>query len=302
MPAFDRMDDAGKAVGFLVDNLCLKDLNPINCGWHQREPLRRFGPGIRDHYILHYVLSGKGVFTCGGRRYPLATAGLFLIRPGEMVSYEADGEEPWGYAWIGFEGAAAEPLLEKAGFAGEIRTAFLPEVKGCFQRIRESDPTRPFSPLRLCRYLYTIMAAMAEQSTALLAAGSTPALYAHRAAAYMQANYDRPITVEGMAAMLGIDRRYFSRLFTREAGMSPQAYLIAVRLQRAAGLLASRLCSVAEAAESVGYADAFTFSRMYKKRYGVSPSITLKTGRPPDALEKEPGQIADPRPSPYNGL
>ena len=61
----------------------------------------------------------------------------------------------------------------------------------------------------------------------------------------MQANYDRPITVEGMAGMLGIDRRYFSRLFTREAGVSPQAYLIAVRLQKAAGLLASRLCSVA---------------------------------------------------------
>ena len=59
MPVIDRMDDAGKAVGFFVDNLHLEDLNPINCGWHQRDSLRRFGPGIRDHYILHYVLSGK---------------------------------------------------------------------------------------------------------------------------------------------------------------------------------------------------------------------------------------------------
>ena len=66
MPVIDRMDDAGKAVGFFVDNLHLEDLNPINCGWHQRDSLRRFGPGIRDHYILHYVLSGKGTFTCGG--------------------------------------------------------------------------------------------------------------------------------------------------------------------------------------------------------------------------------------------
>ena len=53
MPVIDRMDDAGKAVGFFVDNLHLEDLNPINCGWHQRDSLRRFGPGIRDHYILH---------------------------------------------------------------------------------------------------------------------------------------------------------------------------------------------------------------------------------------------------------
>ena len=185
---------------------------------------------------------------------------------------------------------------------GETRTAVLPETRACFQRIRQSDPDRPFSALRLCRYLYTVFTVLEEQSTALYSAGRTPALYAHRAAEYMQANYDRPITVEGMAGMLGIDRRYFSRLFTREAGVSPQAYLIAVRLQKAAGLLASRLCSVAEAAESVGYADAFAFSRMYKKQYGVSPSVTLKMGRTPDTQGKGTGQIADPHRTPYNGL
>ena len=84
MPVIDRMDDAGKAVGFFVDNLHLEDLNPINCGWHQRDSLRRFGPGIRDHYILHYVLSGKGTFTCGGRTYPLEASGLFLIRKSSL--------------------------------------------------------------------------------------------------------------------------------------------------------------------------------------------------------------------------
>ena len=251
---------------------------------------------------LRYERGSGDVYKRQGRTYPLEASGLFLIRPGEMVGYEADEEDPWGYAWIGFEGRAAETLLEKAGFMGETRTAVLPETRACFQRIRQSDPDRPFSALRLCRYLYTVFTVLEEQSTALYSAGRTPALYAHRAAEYMQANYDRPITVEGMAGMLGIDRRYFSRLFTREAGVSPQAYLIAVRLQKAAGLLASRLCSVAEAAESVGYADAFAFSRMYKKQYGVSPSVTLKMGRMPDTQGKGTGQIADPHRTPYNGL
>ena len=76
------MDHARQAVGFLVDNIHLPGLNPINCGWHQRQSRRRFGPGVRDHYILHYVLSGKGVYTCEGETYPVGRQEVFLIRPG----------------------------------------------------------------------------------------------------------------------------------------------------------------------------------------------------------------------------
>lgn len=88
------MDDARQAVGFLVDNMHLPGLNPINCGWHQRQSRRRFGPGVRDHYILHYVLSGKGVYTCEGETYPVGRQEVFLIRPGERICYEADAHTP----------------------------------------------------------------------------------------------------------------------------------------------------------------------------------------------------------------
>ena len=115
----DYMDDARQAVGFLVDNMHLPGLNPINCGWHQRQSRRRFGPGVRDHYILHYVLSGKGEYTCEGETYPVGRQEVFLIRPGERICYEADAHTPWAYAWIGFEGEGAEreraPFWNRAG-------------------------------------------------------------------------------------------------------------------------------------------------------------------------------------------
>lgn len=64
-------------------------------------------------------------------------------------------------------------------------------------------------------------------------------------------------------------------------GISPQAYLVGFRLEKAAALLADRRCTVGEAAKSVGYEDAFVFSRMYKKRYGLPPSATLAAGALP---------------------
>ncbi len=268
------MDDARQAVGFLVDNMHLPGLNPINCGWHQRQSRRRFGPGVRDHYILHYVLSGKGVYTCEGETYPVGRQEVFLIRPGERICYEADAHTPWAYAWIGFEGEGAERLLRAAGFIGPVRTASLPEMREFFQSLKMEKSGTLLSPLLLCGRLYELFDWL-RQRQSVPAAISAPEQYVRRAAEYIRANFARPITVEGLAGAMGIDRRYFSRIFTESMGISPQAYLVGFRLEKAAALLADRRCTVGEAAKSVGYEDAFVFSRMYKKRYGLPPSATL---------------------------
>ena len=197
MPVIDRMDDAGKAVGFFRRQPPFGGLKP-----HQ---LRLASAGLpatlrpRDTRPLYPALCLIRQRNLHLRRADLSAGGFRAVPDpaGEMVGYEADEEDPWGYAWIGFEGRAAEPLLEKAGFMGETRTAVLPETRACFQRIRQSDPDRPFSALRLCRYLYTVFTVLEEQKHRPVFGGAYPALYAHRAAEYMQANYDRPITVEG---------------------------------------------------------------------------------------------------------
>ena len=41
--------------------------------------LHSFGPGMREIYILHYVLRGRGVFEENGRAYPVETGGTFLV-------------------------------------------------------------------------------------------------------------------------------------------------------------------------------------------------------------------------------
>ena len=43
--------------------------------------LHSFGPGMREIYILHYVLRGRGVFEENGRVFPVETGGTFLVRP-----------------------------------------------------------------------------------------------------------------------------------------------------------------------------------------------------------------------------
>mgnify|MGYP000228860360 CR=1 FL=1 len=47
------------------------------------------GSGIRDHYLIHLVVSGKGVFEVGGRTYEVVPGDLFFARPSQLIRYTA---------------------------------------------------------------------------------------------------------------------------------------------------------------------------------------------------------------------
>ncbi len=95
--------------------------------------------------------------------------------------------------------------------------------------------------------------------------------YSQRAKNYIEANYFKNITVEGIAKELGLDRSYLSSLFKEHIGMSPKEYIVSFRLANAAELMAFHDFSPKQAAASCGYFDIFNFSKMFKKKYGVSP-------------------------------
>ncbi len=67
---------------------------------------------------------------------------------------------------------------------------------------------------------------------------------------------------------------YLRKLFQKELGMTPLQYLSDKRLQTAAAMLRSAYNdgNVTEVARQCGFREPLYFSRMFKKRYGVSPS------------------------------
>jgi len=179
----------------------------------------------------------------------------FIILPGEVTTYRADSEEPWHYRWIGFDGELSHR------FAQLPPVVTLPEM--LFGRI---------------------MRLSAQLSTAeYLLAGELFALYAHlfagergvsghvrRVEDYIRSNYMKPIRVEAIAGELNLDRRYLSRLFKQETGVSIQERLIRIRMEEAEHLLLRGYC-VKEAALLSGYEDASSFSRTFKKYMGRTP-------------------------------
>lgn len=88
----------------------------------------------------------------------------------------------------------------------------------------------------------------------------------------IQAHLDHPLTLADLAERAGYSAQHLNRVFQRVLGTTPLKYLAAARLERAAELLRHQSLTVATVARRVGFADATYFSRLFLRRYGLTPS------------------------------
>lgn len=247
-----------------------KDLNPLFVGWQDCKKGHSYGPATRGQYIIHYIVSGKGIFKKGETTYSLSKGNIFLIRPDELIYYKADEVEPWSYIWIGFEGDAICNLLELSGFSDNTDALYLPQCGYIFKNTKESKDLNQSQEIYICGKLYELFAIMIENNSSNNPQ-NMPDLYVQKAKEYFNTHYSINISIEHIAYTLGINRRYLCRIFKKKMGETPQSYLINLRLERAALLLTQYNFSVGDVSRITGYTDIYNFSKMFKKKYGLSP-------------------------------
>jgi AraC-like DNA-binding protein len=118
-----------------------------------------------------------------------------------------------------------------------------------------------------------------------------PARHLLRARDLADARYTEPLGVEEMAATAGLSRAHFSREFRTAFGVSPHAYLLTRRLERAAALLRSTDHSVAEVCMDVGLQSVGSFTTSFKRAYGKTPTAYRASFPPASAHAVVPGCI-----------
>jgi AraC-like DNA-binding protein len=127
-----------------------------------------------------------------------------------------------------------------------------------------------------------------------------PARYLLRAKDFVDARYAEAITVDDLAAVAGLSRAHFSRMFSKTFGESPHAYLQSRRLERAAALLRYTDRSVAEICVMVGLQSIGSFTTSFARVFGKPPAA-YRASLPPAAVHaRVPSCILqrDTRPTP----
>ncbi len=254
-------------------------LHVCNTGLQQCAPGYSWGPGVRDHYLIHFVSSGAGTFCVGGQNFHLHGGQAFIAYPNETVSYCADETTPWEYYWVGFNGAEAGLMLSQTDFSSTAPVLDFKEdstLAHLISAIYDCRGSRNCDTVRMTGRVYLLLAYLIEHSKKGLM--PSPEVYAFKAAEYAQNNYVHGITVSDMANHVGISRSWLYKDFCRHFHLSPFAYLQGLRIDRGKSLLVHTKLSVKEIALSVGFDDPLYFSRVFKKETGVSP-ITYRQNK-----------------------
>lgn len=104
---------------------------------------------------------------------------------------------------------------------------------------------------------------------------------------YVKGHYYEEIKIQNLAQVCGISETHFRRIFQECMNMGPNDYINVIRIQEASRLLLKSFATMEEIAFRVGYGDVSTFTRNFKKMFGMTP---YQWKRSPD---NHSGQLLD---------
>ena len=257
------------------------DLGMYQYGYEQCEPGHSFGPATRNHYLFHYIISGTGTLMADNAKgetqtYSIKSGQGFLIFPGQITTYIADQNLPWEYVWIEFDGLRVKEALDLTELSvntpvyhphsKDLREQLMNEMLYIVHHAKES-------PFHLIGHLYLFLDYLTQsaKSKKLVQSSKMSDYYIKEAINYIEQNFQNNITIEDIAAVCGINRSYFGKIFRNSIGRSPQEFLMNYRMVKATELLKLTSLSIAEIGSAVGYENQLHFSRAFKTIYGVSP-------------------------------
>ena len=223
---------------------------------------------MRSHYeffTAELVLEGAGWLSVGGRYYDVEEGDVYILPPGLDHEYAADRQRPWRKLFFNAGGSLAEALIGCYG----LKTFYLPawrkpEIFHRMRQLYEGSDTDVREEAAVL--LHRLIAA---------AAGGAQSSYSDAVAAaleFIEANLQRRIGLAEIAAAAFLSPSQASRLFRKETGYTPCAYLGRRRIERAMQLLRGTDLRVGDIAARLQFADAFYFSNAFRKAVGCSPT------------------------------
>ncbi len=259
----------------LINNL---DLKLYYCGTQDCNPNHSWGPAIKEHFKIHYIHKGKGIFRLGNETYHLKEGQGFLISPNVIAYYKADDKEPWSYSWCAFDGISAEGYLKRANLTNSnpvFEYTKDDNINKCFEEMMQSINAEKSSDLRLQSLVYLFLATIIDEAVldqSYKESKTNKNMYINKAIDFIQVNYSRKISVLELAKFIGLDRKYISKLFKDIVGVTIQDYLISFRINKAKEMMKDKQLSIGDISRSVGYDNPLIFSKIFKKVNGMAPS------------------------------
>ncbi len=242
-----------------------------------------FSRHVHEGYALGAIEAGALAFRYRGEALVAARGEVNLVVPGEAHDGHAALPGGWAYRMFYLPPAVlvrASAELSAGGKPPHFAPGVLrdPELAAEIFAVHRLalDPEAPLlaKESRLLGLLAAWISRHAEERPQAPRIGSEHAAVA-RTRAFLHDRLTEEVGLERLSSVAGLSPWHLVRVFARETGLPPHAYLVQARLARARELLAGPL-RLADIAAETGFADQAHLTREFKRRFGLTPGACRK--------------------------
>lgn len=243
---------------------------------------------IHYHYFyeLELCLEGSGIYEINNRTYPLQPGMLYLVTPADFHQYRLEDDRPMRYFNVQIP---ADALAEQVNYALYSQTEPIALLLDEAEREQFSD--RLAYMAAVCEQKPELSALLLRNEAESVCIRLLQLLSGRReeevrddvirsAVIYIKDHYRQPISLEEIAAHVGLSKCYFSSYFAEVMKISFSNYVRNFRLNVAANLIKSTTMTLSEIAYAAGFQTFSYFSVQFRRCFQLSPREYQRRYRP----------------------
>lgn len=233
-------------------------------------------PHTHDCYEIEFILGGKAVHIINGYSYEISAGDIYLISPSDFHSINS--VKDLQLVNIKFTEQFVSPNLlyalisHSTNLIGKFTEKDFENITSILQcLVEQQDKMGSFQQTfskNLCECI--LIHLLQSFDTRHTIQKSNKTIYS--AALFINRNFKNVISLETLAQETGYSKNYFSKLFNDAFGMGINEYITQVRLSHAKKMLISTKDTVTNVGYASGFPSFTTFSREFKKKFGITPS------------------------------
>jgi AraC-like DNA-binding protein len=226
-------------------------------------------------YQIIYITKGRGIFETNQRTHVVVPGSVMLVLPGVRHFYKPEYDVGWTEYWVGFKGPHADRLREQGFLSAKkplyevgLQNSLLSIYGQIFELVQNQQP---LYQVRASSLVLTLIAEILAHERKTVQHSNSETLV-EKAKFFMEENITREVDLNGFGEMLGVSTSHLNSVFKSYTAMTPYQYFISIKIRKAKEMLESGDWSIKEVAFRLGFDDQYYFSRLFKKKTGISPS------------------------------
>ncbi|MFC6316147.1 AraC family transcriptional regulator [Lapidilactobacillus achengensis] len=250
--------------------------------------IERVATHWHSEFEILVVVNGQGELHLNGASYPLQVGDVAVIQPDQLHAMSAPMAVPFDFYAVVFD-----PILLQSAVPDSIQQQYLSaplqvppvlpptaplvaQLKAELAVIqRDFDQSAPAYMLRIKGHLYlvwAILAQLAETAHVKVNSGGIAVELTKTVIAFIQANYEQPLTLSSLATRFNLSKSYLCRIFKRTTKIALTDYINILRITQSTILLKTTTDSISAIASHVGFNNVSYFNKVFHRRLQLTPT------------------------------